>query len=68
MRDAVDRPLGDGAEPSDPAWRPGDRAYLEVEVLDYPAGDMTNVMCAKDRLLVRWWVQTKLLFRRLPRG
>jgi hypothetical protein len=41
--------------------RPGDRALLEVEIYDFPTGDMTNVRVAAPGFAQRFWVPTALL-------
>lgn len=46
-----------------PVLRPGDRAFVEVEIIDWPHGDMTNVRIAArgSRVTQSLWVPSALL-------
>ncbi|MDE2468297.1 MAG: hypothetical protein KGL35_06035, partial [Bradyrhizobium sp.] len=44
-----------------PVLRPGAPADLRVEIVDYPAGDLTNVRVAMRGFSQRFWVPTALL-------
>lgn len=45
--------------------RPGDRALLEVEIVDWPCSDDTNIAVQGRRNVQRFWVPTGKL-RPLP--
>lgn len=57
-------PDGSVSELSDPRYfLPGERALLEVEILDHAHGDLTNVRVEMKGFRQSFWVPTALLRR-----